>query len=78
MTTELRKAITRKTAAPNRRGRRFVITLTPGDTIGVREERTRKTFYISIALVYALAVKYTVDAERAQKKARRKRGDSHG
>lgn len=74
MTTELRKQVSRKTVASNHRGRKFIVTLEPGDTIGLREERTRKTFYISVALVYTLAVKYTVDQERAQKKASRRKG----
>ena len=72
MATELRKRVKRKTIYRDRRGRALVITLQPGDTIELREERCRKVFTISIPLVYSMAVKLTVDRERAEKKAKRK------
>lgn len=71
MTTELRKAVSRRTAAPHR-GRRVVVTIAPGDVIGFREERTRKTYWITLGACFDMAVKLEVARLKAEKKKGRK------
>lgn len=72
MTTELRKAVSRRTIAPHR-GRRVVVTIAPGDVIGFREERTRKTYWVSLGACFDMAVKLEVARQRAEKKKGAKR-----
>ena len=75
MATELRKTVKRKTAnAHDYRGKRLVVTLYPGDTIGFREERCRKEFQAPLSKVYRQVVKWNVDAEKTKKKRKPKRG----
>ena len=70
--TPLKKAVRRRTEAPHR-GRRLVVTLMPGDVIGLRPERTRREEYVSLAALYDYAVKARVLSERAAKAARKGR-----
>lgn len=70
MTTMLNKTVKRKTFGSHR-GRRFIVTLEPGDIIGFRAERTRKTFYTTLAACYDMAVRQFVVAEKAAKKKRK-------
>lgn len=70
MPTPLTKTITRRGLIPHR-GRRMVVTLVPGDLIGVRPERTRTTFYLPIMAAYSVAVKMHVAAQKAVKQALR-------
>lgn len=71
MTTELKKAVRRRTIGTHR-GRRIMVSLEPGDLLGFRQERCRQVEYVSIAAIYDFAVKARVAFERAQKrKARR-------
>lgn len=70
MTTMLNKTVKRKTFGSHR-GRRFIVTLEPGDVIGFRAERTRKTFYTTLAACYDMAVRQHVAAEKAAKKKKR-------
>lgn len=72
MATELRRRVQRKTIGRNHMNRALVVALAPGDVLEFREERSRKTFTISIARAYAIAVQLTVDAEKARKRAERK------
>lgn len=71
MTTPLKKAVRRRTEAPHR-GRRLVVSLLPGDVIGLRPERTRREEFVSLAAIYDFAVKARVLSERAAKMAARK------
>ena len=70
--TPLKKSVKRRTIAPHR-GRRLVVTLMPGDVIGLRPERTRREEFYSLAALYDLAVKTRVLSERAAKAARKGR-----
>lgn len=66
----LTKPVRRRTLGAHHR-RRIVVTLAPGDVIGFRYERTRRTWYTTIAACMDMAVRQTVIAERAEKKRRR-------
>ncbi len=68
--TDLKKPITRRTMLPHR-GRRLVVTLLPGDTIGLRMLRHKRTEYISIGAVYDMAVKMRVYSEKMAKKGKK-------
>ena len=68
--TELRKPVRRRTIGQHR-GRRIMVSLEPGDLIGLRQERCRQVEYLSIAAMYDFAVKARVMAERAKKKAKK-------
>ena len=71
--TELRKTVTRRSAAPyDHRRRRVVIMLMPGDVIAMREERTRRVFSAPVNRIYRQMIQWNVDADRAAKKAARK------
>jgi hypothetical protein len=72
MTTRLTKPVGRKCISAGERGRLFVVTLEPGDLVGVRIERTRRTEYMPIEAIYHAAVKARVLAERQAKAAKRK------
>jgi UDP-3-O-acyl-N-acetylglucosamine deacetylase len=64
----LTKQVRRKTVAAHR-GRRVVVTLAPGDVIGFRFERTRTTYWTSLAACMDMAVRQEVAASlRAKKK----------
>lgn len=71
MTTPLTKKVKRRTLAPHR-GRRLVVTLYPGDLIGIREERRRQEEIISLAAVSDFAVKLRVANERWQREQARR------
>lgn len=71
MATELNKPVSRKSTAAHR-GRKFVVTLAPGDVIGFREERTRKTYWISLAGCFDFAVRVEVAAAKAAKQKAKK------
>jgi len=55
------------------RGRRTVVTLAPGDVIGFRAERTRKTYWTSLAACMDMAIKQEVAALRAAKIVKKRR-----
>lgn len=69
--TDLIKAIRRRTTGTHR-GTRFVVTLEPGDVIGFRIERKRKTFYTTLAACFDMAVRQQVAADKAAKRKARK------
>lgn len=71
MTTELQRPVTRRTASRHR-GRRVVVTIAPGDVIGFREERTRKTYWITLGACFDMAVKIEVARLKEEKKKARK------
>ena len=71
MTTPLRKVIKRRGELPHR-GRRLIVTLYPGDMIGLRPEKTRQEEVTSLAGVYDFAVKCRVAKEMWDKKQSRK------
>lgn len=71
--TDIKKNIRRRTIEPyNHHGRRIVVQIGVGDTISMREERTRKWFTAPIRRVMQQLIVWNVDAERAAKKAARK------
>jgi hypothetical protein len=55
--TPFAKTVRRITEKPVSRGRRIVVSLEPGDIVGVREERTRKKYNLTAAAIWSLAVK---------------------
>lgn len=70
--TELKGTVRRRTLGYHR-GRRLVVSLEPGDLLGLRHERTRRTEYLPLAILYDYAVKARVVAEkRAKVEAKRK------
>lgn len=57
--------------------RRVVVTIGPGDVIGLRLERTRKTFYVSLEATLRHAQRLEADRVRREKavlKAARRKG----
>lgn len=75
MTTQLHKAVKRKTNETRRdRGkqRHYIVTLYPSDMIGVRLEGTRKEETLPISAVYEMAVRARVSREKAEKAKARK------
>jgi hypothetical protein len=70
--TDTNHPVRRRTLAPHR-GRRIVVILGPGDIIGFRAERTRRVFETTIAACMDMAVRQQVAADRATRKAARKR-----
>ncbi len=71
--TDLRRIVKRKTIYPCYSGRRLVVLLMPGDVLGLKEERCHKVFTAPLSKVFAMVVRWTVDAERAERKKNRKR-----
>ena len=71
--TDLHKEIRRRTLDPyDHQGRRVVISLLPGDVIGFRWERTRRTFTAPVNSLMRQVIKWTVETERAEKRKARK------
>lgn len=65
--TDLKKPVRRRTIGLHR-GRRIMVSLEPGDVLGLRQERCRQTEYMSLAAIFDYAVKARVMAERAAKR----------
>lgn len=75
MTTPLHKRISRVSTDTVRNAgkpRKLVVTLYPGDTIGIREQGRRKEEFISIPSVYFYAIRCRVAHERMEKAKARK------
>lgn len=71
MTTQLTKPVKRRTeTARIDRGkmRRYVVTLYPGDVIGLRLEKCRQEELLPIPLAYNMAVRLRVADEREKKR----------
>lgn len=49
----------------------YVISLAPGDAIGFRHARSRKTYWTSITLCHELAVQQTAAATKSNRRKRR-------
>lgn len=71
--TPLNKPVRRKGMLPYR-GRRIVVSLEPGDLIGFRLERTRRTEYLTMAGCYERAVIVRVAHEKAEKRKAKQKG----
>lgn len=67
---DTRKPVRRRTVQQHRR-RRIVVTVGPGDVIGFRQERTRKTYTYPIDALFDHVVARTIMAERAARRGRR-------
>jgi len=65
--TDLKRAVRRRTIGLHR-GRRIMVSLMPGDVLGLRQERCRRTEYLSLPALYDYAVKARVLAERNAKR----------
>ena len=65
--TDLKKRVSRRTIGLHR-GRRIMVSLEPGDMLGLRQERCRQTEYVSLAAIFDYAVKARVMSERAAKR----------
>ena len=73
--TDLHKPVSRRTDSTIRdagKRRRLVVTLYPGDVIGIRPERTQREEITTLEAVYGMAVKCRVRKEQADKKKARK------
>jgi len=71
--TPIRKSVARRTVTPyDHHGRRVVVTLEPGDVLGLRWERTRRTFRAPIHRVMRQVIEWNVSAERAARRAARR------
>ena len=70
--TNLHKTVRRVTVdeCPTVR-RRLVVALEPGDVLAIREHGRRRWFRAPIGRVFVLLAKWNVEAERAERKARR-------
>lgn len=68
MTTPLTHVVSRRTTVTRDAGKRIVVTLEPGDVIGFRLERTRKTYWLTLEGAYHAAVKADVAKARAERK----------
>lgn len=53
-------------------GRRIVVTLYPGDLLGLRPERTRREETVPLAAVYSWAVKARLAIARAARTKKRR------
>jgi hypothetical protein len=71
--TDLNKPVRRRGNIPYR-GRRIVVSLEPGDLLGFRLERTRRTEYLTVAGCYERAVVVRVMHERAEKRKLKGKG----
>ena len=65
--TDLRKPVRRRTIGTHR-GRRIMVSLEPGDLLGLRQERCHRTEYVSLAACYDMAVRMRVLTDRAAKR----------
>jgi hypothetical protein len=71
--TDLRKPVRRRTVAPVASARRrLVLYLLPGDVVGFREEGRRRIWTAPVGRLYTVVVRWTVEAERAAKRAARR------
>lgn len=65
--TDLKRAVRRRTIWLHR-GRRIMVSLEPGDLLGLRMERCRQTEFVPLATIYDMAVKSRILAERNQRR----------
>ena len=65
--TDLKRAVRRRTIGLHR-GRRIMVSLMPGDVLGLRQERCRRTEYLRLPALYDYAVKARVLGERNAKR----------
>ena len=72
MTTALSRPVARKAAFTQDAGRRLVVTLYPGDLLGLRAERTRNEYVVTLGAIFSMAVKLHLAAKRAEKAKARK------
>lgn len=61
--TDINKPVRRHTTGRHR-GLRFVVSIEPGDVIGFRAERKRRTFYTTLAACFDMAVRQQHSAKR--------------
>lgn len=78
MTTSLKKAVKRVSSATVRDTGKFrplIVTLYPGDMIGLRPQGTRREELYPLQHLYYVAIKARVNVERMEKaKAKKARG----
>ena len=70
--TPLSRPVTRRALVTKDAGKRIVVTLYPGDTIGMRVERGRKQFTASLQQVYRAMAQWHVERTRIAKQKARK------
>lgn len=73
--TELKKPVIRRTETIIRdrgRARSLVVSMLPGDVLGLRPLGTRKTEYVTFDSCYWLAIKQRVCRERIERKSAKK------
>lgn len=69
--TPTTKAVKRRTVVTHH-GRRIIVSIEPGDVIGLRQERRRQTEYVHIPALYDYAVKQRVLSEKFKRQQERK------
>ena len=68
--TPLNRPVYRKSAVSSG-GRQLIVSLEPGDLVGVRLAGCRRTEYMPVLAVYTWAVKARVLSERAAKREKK-------
>lgn len=70
--TDLNKKLKRRTLGTvfDRGHRRVIVTLHPGDRIGLRLERTKKEYIADVSAIYRAVVRWTVDGKQRALEAR--------
>lgn len=67
--TDLNKRVSRRTrAAFAHYRRRIIVSLEPGDVLGMRLERTRTTFLAPMADIYRVMAGWHAEAKRREKR----------
>lgn len=74
MTTPLKHEVVRVSCLPHR-GKKLIVSLLPGDCVGIRQERSRKTEVVSLAAIYDFCIKQRVATEKWNKTKRK--GTTH-
>lgn len=69
--TGLKKTVKRRGERPLASGRRLIVSLEPGDILGLREERRRITYRAALSKVFWVMARWYA-AERAAERKRRK------
>lgn len=76
MATELKKNVVRKCTNTSHKGRMLIVTLAPGDMIGMRQEGMRTTYWGSLESVFwVLAKQHAASVARQEAEDKRLKRD---
>lgn len=66
--------VRRRTSQPySHRGKKLIITLYPGDVVGIREERCRKEETAPIGRIYQQMIVWRLETERRERRGSKRR-----